>query len=321
MIEEIKVLELFGGIGACSKAFEKLNIPHKVVDYVEIDENAVKSYNAVHGSSFIPQDITKWDKDIDVDFLMHGSPCQDFSAAGKQKGGDEGSGTRSSLMYETIRIVKKLRPRYVLWENVANLLSEKHSHNFYRYIKEMKSIGYDNSFEILNSADYGLPQGRDRIFVVSILNGKKFDFPLKQKLTKTFYDYLDESDIDESVILTKNDISKMKDFGAPYAFGGSVVKGGIYPTITASYGKVSGNSGKIPYKDTYRILTAKECWRLMGFDDEDYEKAAQVCLKSHLYHQAGNSIVVNVIEAIVARLFNIKLDIELVTTKRIKKLF
>ena len=285
-MEEIKVLELFGGIGACSKAFERLNIPHKVVDYVEINENAVKSYNAVHNTSFIPQDITKWDKNIEIDFLMHGSPCTNFSLAGRQEGGDEGSGTQSSLMYESIRIIKKLRPKYVIWENVANILSDKHKHNFYKYINVMKSFGYTNSFDVLNAADYGIPQGRERIFVVSVLGNERFEFPLKQKLTKTFYDYLDDSEIDDSVILNENDISKMKDFGAPYAFGGSVVRGNIYPTITASYGKVSGNSGKIPYKNTFRILTSRECWRIMGFDDADYDKALQVSSKAQLYHQA-----------------------------------
>ena len=114
-----KILELFGGIGACSKALEKLNIEYEVVDYVEIDKYAVKSYNAIHGTNFEPQDITTWDKQLDIDLIMHGSPCQDFSLAGKQNGGDEGSGTRSSLLYETIRIVSNLKPKYV-WENVKN---------------------------------------------------------------------------------------------------------------------------------------------------------------------------------------------------------
>lgn len=85
----IKVLELFGGIGACTQAFKKLNIPIEIVDYVEIDKYAVQSYNMINGTNFEPQDITKWDKDIEVDFIMHGSPCQDFSIAGKNAGGDE----------------------------------------------------------------------------------------------------------------------------------------------------------------------------------------------------------------------------------------
>ena len=132
----VKLLELFGGIGACSKALEHLEIDYKIVDYVEIDKYAVASFNAMHGTNFEPQDITNWDKDIDVDLIMHGSPCQDFSLAGKQAGGDKGSGTRSSLMYETLRIVEKLKPKYVIWENVKNMISKKHIHNFNEYIRK-----------------------------------------------------------------------------------------------------------------------------------------------------------------------------------------
>ena len=117
----LKVLELFGGIGACSKALERLNIDFEIVDYVEIDKYAVASFNAMHNTNFEPQDICTWNKDIDVDLIMHGSPCQDFSLAGKQAGGDKDSGTRSSLMYETIRIVNKLKPKYVIWENIKKL--------------------------------------------------------------------------------------------------------------------------------------------------------------------------------------------------------
>ena len=190
----IKVLELFGGIGACSKALEKLNIPYQIVDYVEIDKYAVNSFNAIHNTKFEPQDIKEWNKDIDVDLIMHGSPCQDFSLAGKQAGGDKDSGTRSSLMYETIRIVEKLKPRYVIWENVKNLVSKKHIHNFKAYIQTMENLGYKNYYKILNAKDYGIPQNRERIFTVSILDNqtennnilsavvKDFKFPKKKEL-------------------------------------------------------------------------------------------------------------------------------------------
>ena len=90
----MKVLELFGGIGACSKALSNLNVEYEIADYVEIDKYAVKSFNAIHGTNFEPQDIRTYDKDIEADLIMHGSPCQDFSLAGKQAGGDEGTGTR-----------------------------------------------------------------------------------------------------------------------------------------------------------------------------------------------------------------------------------
>lgn len=128
-MENFRIIELFGGIGACTQALKQLlNEEGKkleIVDYVEIDKYAVNSYNAINDEHFIPQDITQWDKKFEnIDLIMHGSPCQDFSSAGKQAGGDEGSGTRSSLMYETIRIVKDIKPKYVVWENVKNLISK-----------------------------------------------------------------------------------------------------------------------------------------------------------------------------------------------------
>ena len=158
----VRVLELFAGIGACSKALTRLSIEHKIADAVEIDKYAIQSFNAIHGTDFEPQDITQWNKDLDVDLIMHGSPCQDFSVAGLNKGGDKGSGTRSSLMYETLRIVEKVKPKYVIWENVKNLLSKKHRHNFDAYIEAMGKLGYHSQYQVLNAKDFGVPQNRER---------------------------------------------------------------------------------------------------------------------------------------------------------------
>lgn len=204
MKEKIKILELFAGIGACSKALEKLNIPFEIVDAVEIDRYAIKSFNAIHGTSFEPQDITTWDKDIEVDLIMHGSPCQDFSLAGKQAGGDEGSGTRSSLMYETIRIVDKLKPKYVIWENVKNVISKKHIHNFNNYIERMNELGYISYYQVLNAKDYGIPQNRERVFTISIRNDleQAFEFPQKQELKLKLKDML-EDNVDEKYYLSE----------------------------------------------------------------------------------------------------------------------
>ena len=203
----IKVLELFGGIGACSKALERLGIDYEIADYVEIDKYAVKSFNAMHGTNFEPQDICKWDKDIEVDLVMHGSPCQDISLAGLQKGADEGSGTRSSLMYETIRIVKKLKPKYVIWENVKNLISKKHKHNFDIYIEILQELGYRSYYQVLNAKDYGIPQNRERVFTISIRNDieKEFIFPPKQELKLRLKDLL-EDNVDEKYYLSEKNI-------------------------------------------------------------------------------------------------------------------
>jgi len=210
-MNKLKLLELFGGIGACSKALEKLGIDYEIVDYVEIDKYAVKSYNAIHNTNFEPQDITTWDKDIEVDLIMHGSPCQDFSLAGKQQGGDEGSGTRSSLMYETIRIVEKLKPKYVIWENVKNLISKKHRHNFDAYLKTIEKLGYSNYYQVLNSKDYGIPQNRERVFIISIRNdlNQTFEFPQKQELKLRLKDML-EDEVDEKYYLTDSMINYLE---------------------------------------------------------------------------------------------------------------
>lgn len=207
-LEHIKLLELFGGIGACSEAMNNLGLDYEIADYVEIDKYACASYNAIHGTNFLPQDIQEWDKNIDVDFIMHGSPCQDFSLAGKQAGGDEGSGTRSSLMYETIRIVEKLRPRYVLWENVKNVLGKQHKHNFDNYINRMNELGYASYYQVLNAKDYGIPQNRERVFTVSILGGGNFKFPKKEELKLKLKDILEDS-VDEKYYLDDTQVERI----------------------------------------------------------------------------------------------------------------
>lgn len=203
-MEEIKVLELFGGIGAIRKAFIRQHIPFKVVDYVEIDKYAVASYNAIFNENYEPQDITEWNKDIKVDFIMHGSPCQDFSVAGLQQGGDEGTGTRSSLMWETVRIINQVKPKYVLWENVKNVISKKHRHNFDKYIDALGNMGYNSYYQVLNAKDYGIPQNRERVFTLSIRKDidNVFIFPDKEPLNLKLKDMLEDK-VDEKYYLSE----------------------------------------------------------------------------------------------------------------------
>lgn len=204
------MLELFGGIGACSNALRNLGIEFVVVDYVDIDKYATKSYNAIYGTDFKPQDIRNWGKDLEVDLIMHGSPCQDFSIAGRQTGGNEKSGTRSSLMYETIRIVDKLKPKYVIWENVKNILSKKHRHNFDNYIDRLNELGYKSYYQVLNAKDYGIPQNRERVFTISIRNdlNQTFEFPPKQELKLKLKDLL-ETEVDEKYYLSEETVNKL----------------------------------------------------------------------------------------------------------------
>lgn len=357
----LKVLELFGGIGACSEALTQLGIEYEIADYVEIDKYAVASFNAIHNTNFEPQDICEWNKQIPVDFILHGSPCQDFSVAGRGAGGDEGSGTRSSLLYETVRIVENLMPKYVIWENVKNLLSKKHRHNFEAYLKRMEELGYTNYYQVLNAKDYGIPQNRERVFTISILGGGDFKFPEPMELVKKLKDVL-EDNVDEKYYVSSKQLTGMattnyesyklskllkdKDQtadtikarfeGCPQmvSTGGTELQrevcdkalkeGLVKPndvieytfsnarlkeiakevsTLQAAMGEGGGNVPLVP--TTYRIrkLTPKECWRLMGFSDESFEKAEKVNSNTQLYKQAGNSIVVDVLKAIFRNLF------------------
>jgi DNA (cytosine-5)-methyltransferase 1 len=206
----LRVLELFAGIGACSKALTNLGIKHEIVDAVEIDKYAIKSFNAIHGTNFEPQDITTWNKDIKADLIIHGSPCQDFSVAGKNAGGDEGSGTRSSLLYETLRIVEKVQPDIVIWENVKNLLSKRHKHNHEAYIQRMSDMGYDSITQILNAKDYGIPQNRERVFTLSIKRGSKlvksYTRPQPRPLELKLKDIL-EDEVEERYYLTDEQVA------------------------------------------------------------------------------------------------------------------
>lgn len=430
----MKYLSLFSGIGSPEQALKNLGIKFELFGFSEIDKFAVKSYCAVHGvdESLNLGDITKIDISslpLDIDLITHGSPCQDFSVAGNGKGGDLGSGTRSSLMWNTVAICEHCQPKFVIWENVKNVLSKKHRHNFDKYLEEMDRIGYNNFYQVLNAKDYGVPQNRERIFVVSIRKdlNQTFEFPkgfdtgirlkdvLEKKVDEKFYlsdEYMErfltstfKSDNEIKVlgstvgkeakgtnsrhwvydvngivgalsatdykqpkqILTIQDDSRtleairiggIFDGDTKHQAGSVWNVEGIAPTLdtmqggyrqpciiegfkvkqatkkgydiayegdsvnleqpnsTTKLGRVgkqisntlttSCNMAVVVKEDNieYRIrkLTPKECWRLMGFKDEQFLKAEQVCSNSQLYKQAGNSIVVNVMEEIFKNL-------------------
>lgn len=293
----IQILELFGGIGSPRKALINLGIPTKAIDYVEIDEKAVRSYNAIFNKEleYKTQDIVGWN--LKPDFLIHGSPCQDFSIAGRQANADEGSETRSSLMWETINIIKQMgiwKPRIVIWENVKNVLSKHMIRNFNRYLEEMEKLGYTNSFEILNAMDFGLPQKRERVFTISMLDGTKFNFSkLERKTPNKLSDYLDKK-VSEYYKVTQPSI--LRGIGTKGVKRATVINEFAY-TITERQDRCPAQILDIGNGE-YRFLTEKECWRLQGYTDSDFEAAAKVNTKRALYKQAGNSIPVTIFESI-----------------------
>lgn len=393
-MEEIKIVELFSGIGAPRKALTNLGVNYTSLGYSEIDKHAIKSYCAIHNDIIDNNygsitEIKELPKDIDI--LFHGSPCQDFSIAGKGEGGEEGTETRSSLMWETVRLVKQSLPKVVIWENVKGVLSKKHILQFNKYLEELEKLGYKNTYKVLNARDFGVPQNRERIFVISIKNGAHFTFNfdnLKNKNLKPLKNYIDFNNLDKIIKelnnYTKGDMVKVipiiEDFIYPRSKENKYIEYGSFTNTNSKSNKL-GYFGKhdvlnhrvykmkdivqcltamenpyydlspnfITESDKCRILAWKantkpfkkilnkhnkyigcitcrdngldtsgmkliehtnnvrkilphECFRLMGFDDTDYIKASGVCTAPQLYKQAGNSIVVDVLEAIFIEL-------------------
>ena len=184
----LKVVELFAGIGAPRKSLRKLNIDHKVIAFSEIDKFAIDSYRAIHNDFLTPNlgDIAEIKQLPETDLLVYGSPCQDISIAGKHQGIQEG--TRSGLLLEVLRLLKNYKnrkklPRYLLLENVSNILSKNHIREYQNYLVFLEQLGYKNFYKVLNALNYKIPQNRERLFCLSILDEKsKYHFPEPRKL-------------------------------------------------------------------------------------------------------------------------------------------
>lgn len=204
----IKVLELFGGYGSQALALENLGIDFQS-DLCDFDKYAERAYNQLHGETFNYGDICSIDetKLPHYDLITYSSPCQDFSVAGKQAGGEKGSGTRSSLLWECERIIRAVKPKYLLMENVKALTSKKFMPLFANWLRTLEDMGYKNWWKVLNAKDYGVPQNRERVFVVSILGGGQYQFPEPIPLTKRLKDVL-EQNVDEKYYLSDEVIKR-----------------------------------------------------------------------------------------------------------------
>lgn len=259
-------------------------------------------------------------------FIVHN--CQDISVSGKQAGAVEGSGTRSSLIYETIRIIKKIKPKYVIWENVKNALVEPHINVVNDYIEKLNVLGYNSKLKLTNSAYYGIPQERERVIIVSILGENNFEFPNEVKKAKNLEEYINFRDEDDLTLnfynrykLIKDNKASLEDFvdyinSLPIKKGIGTKRMGLYNfgemdtitmptnvTGTLTCRNVQNYNKKYWYNNRLYKPSPKMCWNLMGFSDEDFRKAKEVNNDKHLYNQAGNSIVVNVLEEIFKNLF------------------
>lgn len=215
---EIRVFTAFSGYDSQCMALDRLHqhnpdFTYELVGWAEIDKYAIQAHNAVY-----PQwaernygDISKidWAQVPDFDLFTYSSPCQDFSQAGKQAGGTEGSGTRSSLLWECRRAILAKRPKYLLMENVAALVSQKFIRLFNAWQLELESYGYRNFAKVLNAKDYGVPQNRERIFMVSVLDeSARYEFPDPMPLTIRLKDVL-EKEVEERYYLSEKAMEGM----------------------------------------------------------------------------------------------------------------
>lgn len=400
----LKVIELFAGIGAQRKGLERAGIEHEVVAISEIDKYALKVYESLYGNTPNLGDISKIEKLPKADMWTYSFPCTDISLSGRMKGLEKGSGTHSSLLWEVQRLLEVSKandelPKYLLLENVKNLISKKFKPYFDEWCRYLESLGYKNFYKVLNGKNYNVPQNRERIFLLSIRNcDEDYVFPNDMPLTTKLGDLL-ESNVADKYFLSEKLItcfSSMKNRNGlirglrfrprgkkdeyawtittapgsratdtfiiepiPAAIRGRANEDGTYRqqlelkkdgntnTITTvqkdnvvivpqntkqGYAIAHVGDGiytnradskrgvvqresiptlKTSNKDiavvvddptdliSIRRLTPRECWRLMGWTDDDIDKAFKANVsETQLYKMAGNSIIVNCLEAI-----------------------
>lgn len=370
----IRLIELFAGVGSQAMALRDLGLSYEHHKVVEIDKYAIKSYNAIHDTDFIPMDITQLHGcDLEVtgkdkyEYLMtYSFPCQDLSKAGKQKGMTKGSDTRSGLLWEVERILKELSetdslPQVLLMENVPDVIGTKNIKDFDLWYSFLERLGYQSYYKVLNATDFGIPQNRERCFMISILGDYNYEFPKGFELELLLKDML-EDHVDEKHYLSDEAISKIgidiieniinksisntirtSGRGSIDRHSGDLVPevkqignlitspkrnnpsagrvydiSGLCPTLTTIAGGYRQPFIIVPNKtkrghlivyDGVDIVEARirrliplECWRFMGFADNDFRRAETVNSDTQLYKQAGNSIVKQVLMAIIGQM-------------------
>ena len=299
----IKLFSAFSGIGAFEKALENLNIDFEIIGFSEIDKYASESYCLLHNidKNLNYGDITKIDINTlsDFDLFTWGFPCQDLSIIGKQKGF---SGEKSVLFFQGYEILKHKKPAVSIIENVSNLMSKKFDKELNTIIKLLRKIGYKTKILSMNAKEYGIPQNRDRVFIVSMLD-KYPNFNIK-KTELSFYakDILEEN-ADKKYYLSDKQFKSIERkgtafegrfkpfFSEDFLIANTITTRNDYPT-----------SNFIRTSKGIRRLTPSECWFLMGWHKEDFKKVKHLS-DTQLYKQVGNSIVIQVLEKILKEVF------------------
>lgn len=336
----MKFLDLFAGIGGFRLGVESAG--HECIGFCEIDKFARASYKAIHNTEgeIELHDITRvTDDEIraigEVDVICGGFPCQAFSIAGARRGFED---TRGTLFFEIARFASILKPKYLFLENVKGLLNHDKGNTFKTIVGALDELGYDVEWQVLNSKNFGVPQNRERVFIVGHLresSGRQV-FPIIGENEK--------SSVDKQIKVTGNLNGSHEQNGRIYDANGisptlNTMQGGdrqpkiivkeatkqgyseaevgdsinlSHPNSKTRRGRVgkqiantllTGESQGVVEPDfRIRKLTPRECWRLQGFPDWAFDKAQEVNSNSQLYKQAGNSVTVNVIAAIAERL-------------------
>ncbi|WP_449456008.1 DNA (cytosine-5-)-methyltransferase [Streptococcus suis] len=387
----MKFLDLFAGIGGFRLGMERAG--HECVGFCEIDPFARKSYKAIHDTEGELEfhDITRVTDEFvrgigRVDAICGGFPCQAFSIAGKRAGFED---TRGTLFFEIARFASILRPKYLFLENVTGLLNHGNGNTFETILGALDELGYDAEWQVFNSKNFGVPQNRERVFIIGHLRGAggRAIFPFgrgdkkigslqgqstntitarygeaqgsgsyiiegqQPKIIQRGHGYNQGGEHDTAPTLTSNSWQENNVLKIREAVSSGYVEANVgdsinlaFPNSTTSRGRVGkavantvltgGAQGVVVYdlhnnnkKDIVGTLTAsghsgstsagtfgifngvrirkltpRECWRLQGFPDWAFDKAQAVNSNSQLYKQAGNSVTVNVIEAIAKRL-------------------
>lgn len=314
----MKFIDWFAGVGGFRRGMELAG--HECVGFCEFDKYAVMSYTAMHlctpeqleylstlplkerqkeilkdeyrNGEWYANDIRRvYAGDIpDSDCWCFGFPCQDISVAGKQLGF---TGNRSSLFFRVMYLVGQLeeekRPTYLFIENVKNLLSVNGGWDFARLLAEMDRGGYDAEWQVFNSKDFGVPQNRERVFIIGFLRGKR---------TTTL---LSEAGMGAEIVQREGVHDPQRTL--IYIGVGKPMKKDFVGAIIANYKTVGRRERTyICENNNLRFFTPKECFRLQGWTDDYFEKAQLVNSDSQLYKQAGNGVTVTVIEAIAKKM-------------------
>lgn len=174
----VRVFTAFSGYDSQCMSLERLGVEYELVGWSEIDKSAIKAHNAIYPewSERNYGDISKieWDRVPDFDIFTYSFPCQDISVSGLQRGFREGSGTRSSLLWECRRAIGEKRPEWLIMENVKNLVSKKNMPLFREWLRYLEGEGYKNYVKVIDGSEMGVPQHRERVFCVSTLSNEKY---------------------------------------------------------------------------------------------------------------------------------------------------